>query len=224
MPISSGAAPARASVRHSLPSGCCTVAFAPDMLRRDREERRCTDHAGRGIENGRGGARNCSKATFCCTWSRTGRGARSWSCPRRSTALPDTPSACSKTCSDSSAPAGSSAEAKGAPPTRTYTIRSGHAGPCSVAGNRYGGRSRRRDRHPCSAPDGPLQISGLRLTRRIAPRAIVGNEVVGLAIQCELRTADAGMAASRHLLDGPPVAVFAVQWLGYRVPRPTRSV
>jgi hypothetical protein len=39
MPISSGAAPARASVRHSLPSGRCTAAFAPDMLRRDRGER-----------------------------------------------------------------------------------------------------------------------------------------------------------------------------------------
>jgi hypothetical protein len=62
MPISSGAAPARASVRHSLPSGRCIATFAPDRLRRDRGESGCTDHAGRGIENRPGGARNCSKS------------------------------------------------------------------------------------------------------------------------------------------------------------------
>ena len=81
---------------------------------------------------------------------------------------PGYPSACSKTCSGSSAPAGSSAEAKGAPPTRTHTIRSGHAGPCSVAGNRYGGRSRRRDRHP-SRPQQPAFPA--KVQKAICPRA-----------------------------------------------------
>jgi hypothetical protein len=159
--------PKRASRRPAGPAGIVSAVPgppAPSAARPGRGAQFTRDPRPRRVprpDNPRGAARNCSKATFCSTSWRMGLAARNLSCQRRSTALPDIPSACSKTFSGWSTLAGSSAEAKEAQPTRTRTTRSRCAGRVASRGTEIGEDPVEVIGTGLSAPDGPLQISSL---------------------------------------------------------------